>query len=262
MVNLEYNNRKCYNITIILQCYNYFIDGGGNIHMKKRFTQVLVLSIIFSLFIQTSAFAYDFINPDPDKNYSFSRWNAKVYAETYANYPGNSAYYNYMSSGGDCTNFVSQVLHAGGMIYLGSPNYSSINSWYYNGSNTPYRSYSWTGVTNFMQHWANYNGVGTNRAYSFKAYSLDSALYDDATYRAIYKDLYEGDVIQYKGNGGIDHSQVVHRYDSTDLFMAQHGTTADRFWSNVSLRTYLDWVKRSGYTNVTIYTIRMKRAVT
>ncbi|KUO75476.1 MAG: hypothetical protein APF81_26545 [Desulfosporosinus sp. BRH_c37] len=111
-----------------------------------------------------------------------------------------------------------------------------------------------------MRHWANYNDIGYNRAYKFRIYSLADAL-SDSGYYAIYKDLYEGDIIQYKGDGGIDHSQVVHRYDTTHLYMAQHGTSSDRFYYNQQLKEYLGWVNNQ-YTNVTVYTTRIKYGVT
>jgi hypothetical protein len=43
--------------------------------------------------------------------------------------------------------------------------------------------------------------------------------------------------------------------------MAQHGTTWDRFWSGTKLIDYLNWVNED-YTNVTVYAIRIKKAVT
>ncbi|MEQ8197598.1 MAG: amidase domain-containing protein [Clostridiaceae bacterium] len=227
--------------------------------MSKKIKFVLILIIIFSILFSTAASAGNFTN-SYSANSLYVRKKAKEYAEAYAGYPGNNAYYNYLKSGGDCTNFVSQVLRAGGLPMIGYPDYSNISSWYYYGSNPPQRSYSWTGVNQFMQHWANYNNIGYNRAYSFKVYSLTEAL-TDSTYYEIYKNLFEGDVIQYKGIGGINHSQVVHKYDSSDLYMAQHGSAPSRFMENVKLRDYLLWVN-SQFKDVTLYTIKIKKATT
>ncbi|MDD4142985.1 MAG: hypothetical protein PHR20_09430, partial [Bacteroidales bacterium] len=74
----------------------------------------------------------------------------------------------------------------------------------------------------------------------------------------IYKYLYESDIIEYKGDGGIDHSQVVHMYSSTNLYTAKHGTSPDRFYSYQLLKQYLNWFNNH-YTNVTVYTIRIKK---
>lgn len=49
-----------------------------------------------------------------DSNFNIK--NACRYAEKYALIP-NPEYKNYEDSGGDCTNFVSQILHAGGINY-------------------------------------------------------------------------------------------------------------------------------------------------
>lgn len=49
-----------------------------------------------------------------------SRGDAVSYAETYW-YPYNSCWPDFSDSGGDCVNFVSQVLHKGGL----DPNYTS-----------------------------------------------------------------------------------------------------------------------------------------
>lgn len=239
--------------------------------INKKIKRVLALALAFSALSSMTTFAGSFINPDTT-NSTFNRWNAKVYAEKWAAWPRNTGsstidnpnhYINYASSGGDCTNFASQVLYAGGMIMLGKYTTGSTSSWYWESDST--RSYSWTGVTYFMQHWANYNGSGYQRCYSFNSYSISDAL-TDSTYYAIFKDLYEGDVIQYVGTdklgNAVQHSQVVHKYDITDLYMAQHDITSDRLLSNLKLKDYLTWLKNDDGPNITVYTERMKKAVT
>ncbi|SDI02465.1 amidase domain-containing protein [Desulfosporosinus hippei] len=225
--------------------------------MIKQRKVILSLTFIFTMFFSTVALAGPFTNP-ATTNSNYDRWDAKVYAERHAESPNDDEYADFMSSGGDCTNFVSQVLWAGGMSMNGTstPGYGY---WYYYGSVPPSRSYSWTGVTQFMQYWANYNGSGKNKAYSFKIYTLTDAM-DPDTYHAIFKDLYEGDIIQY--TGAITHSQVVHDYDSTDLYVAQHGTEEARYYSGQKLSQYLDWVLDGYGSNVTVYTERMKLAST
>jgi len=53
----------------------------------------------------------------------------------------NPDYYNFEEIGGDCTNYISQILHAGGCKMDKS---SQIYGWYYNNAND--KSHSWTGV--------------------------------------------------------------------------------------------------------------------
>lgn len=76
----------------------------------------------------------------PIKNYN--RAKALKYAEKWA-LKRNPGYYDFSKLGGDCTNFCSQVLHAGGC----NMNYNKTNGWFYINGNS--RSPSWTGV-NFL----------------------------------------------------------------------------------------------------------------
>jgi hypothetical protein len=69
--------------------------------------------------------------------------NAAAYADTYwSNY--NPQYPSFANSGGDCTNFVSQALYAGGLTMRPSPPYSGNASWFMvpNGKQWSY-SLSW-----------------------------------------------------------------------------------------------------------------------
>ena len=78
------------------------------------------------------------------------------YSNTYwSNY--NPAYYNYTSLGGDCANFVSQCLHAGGMPMHYGAAYSS-TCWFYTTSSN--RSGSWTGAKESWYYWMTYRGYG------------------------------------------------------------------------------------------------------
>lgn len=73
------------------------------------------------------------------KSYSYS--SMATYLETYwQNY--NPNYRDFSGSGGDCTNFVSQALRAGGWTDV-SGLYTNSNYWWYNSLN---QTYSWTSV--------------------------------------------------------------------------------------------------------------------
>lgn len=71
----------------------------------------------------------------------YNRYKALVYADRWA-LNRNPEYFDYSDIGGDCTNFCSQVLHAGGCVM----NYSE-GGWFYKDGND--RTHSWTGV-NFL----------------------------------------------------------------------------------------------------------------
>lgn len=78
-----------------------------------------------------------------------------TYLERYwKNY--NSAYRDFTNKGGDCTNFVSQALRAGG--WPDKPGYyQNANYWWYNILN---QTYSWTSVN----HWATF-AINSGRTY-------------------------------------------------------------------------------------------------
>ncbi|MBR1931871.1 MAG: amidase domain-containing protein [Lachnospiraceae bacterium] len=57
----------------------------------------------------------------------------------------NPAYYNFDKLGGDCTNFISQCLYAGGAVM----NYTPDTGWYYGSLNN--RAAAWTGVAYFYR---------------------------------------------------------------------------------------------------------------
>ena len=88
-------------------------------------------------------------------DYSEKYWGG-VPGETYregGTYSGteyyNSAYANFNPYGGDCANFTSQSIYAGGMPQVVTKPYAN-DGWYYRTSTD--RSATWTGATN-LHHW-------------------------------------------------------------------------------------------------------------
>lgn len=73
----------------------------------------------------------------------YDRSSAVKYARKWA-LSANPKFYHFGGIGGDCTNFISQCLLAGG----GVMNYNTHNGWYYNSVSS--RSPSWTGVGQLM----------------------------------------------------------------------------------------------------------------
>ncbi|MDR0314925.1 MAG: amidase domain-containing protein [Oscillospiraceae bacterium] len=69
----------------------------------------------------------------------YNRDRAVEYAHKWA-FGRNSAYYNFDGMGGDCTNFVSQCIYAGGAVM----NYVPDLGWFYVSSKK--RSAAWSGV--------------------------------------------------------------------------------------------------------------------
>ena len=113
-----------------------------------------------------------------------------AYAERYYR-RYNPKYRSYHGKGGDCTNFVSQAMRAGG--------WSHDTGWYRSAENWWYNSY------NESRTWVN---VGM--WYQF------AAVHSKRTKRLRHpRDLRTGDVLQvdFDGDGGKDHSMIVSRYD-------------------------------------------------
>ena len=73
------------------------------------------------------------------KNGIYDRGKAVAYAHKWA-FGRNPAYYDFEEIGGDCTNFASQCLRAGG----GVMNFTPTFGWYY--VNAARRAPAWTGV--------------------------------------------------------------------------------------------------------------------
>ena len=66
----------------------------------------------------------------------------------------NPAFYNFDPIGGDCTNFVSQCIYAGGAVM----NYTPDSGWYYISPND--RAAAWTGVEYFYRFMTTNTGIG------------------------------------------------------------------------------------------------------
>ncbi|MDH6350308.1 hypothetical protein M2298_002266 [Brevibacillus sp. 1238] len=235
--------------------------------MKTMLKKSLVLTCLGSTLLIGQAFAAPetmFTNTDSQINNNFDRKGAKKYAEKYAERPGNKNYANYGSNGdgGDCTNFVSQVLHeGGGLDFHGKAGYNrNTKDWYYYGRNVPEntndkksRTSSWTGAHQFREHWAVVNGSGGEFAYQAKKYSVKDAI---KNFRDIYNDLYEGDIVQYvDASGRTIHSQVVHRFKDGEVYMAQHSVNdSDYTWgTDLPLSEWLD------YGGAYVVTIKIKK---
>lgn len=72
------------------------------------------LKFINSMYDKIQSLSYHFSDRKVNSNYNFNIENACNYAETFA-LISNPQYISYDNIGGDCTNFASQILHAGGL---------------------------------------------------------------------------------------------------------------------------------------------------
>lgn len=156
---------------------------------------------------------------------SYSRINAVEYANRYySNY--NPSYPDWTPYGGDCANFVSQCLYAGGKSMSGSPGSSSAQDWgnwfsYGSDLNTSNVSSTWRGANAFKSYWQS-NSVGYKK---FDSFSPDAYNYG-----------YKGDAISLLNHNGVAyHTMIVVGYYGIDLLCAQHtGDQNDRLLSTIN----------------------------
>ncbi|HIW74481.1 MAG TPA: amidase domain-containing protein [Firmicutes bacterium] len=83
----------------------------------------------------------------------YDRAKAIAYAHRWA-YGRNPAYYDFSALGGDCTNFISQCLRAGGAPM----NYTPVTGWFYNSAAS--RAPAWTGVEQLYRFLTGNKGAG------------------------------------------------------------------------------------------------------
>lgn len=151
----------------------------------------------------------------------YNREAAVDYARKWA-MSRNPNYYNFDKLGGDCTNFVSQCIHAGGGVMNPKPTFG----WYYYGANN--RSPSWTGVEFLYNFLVRKSGTGP----------LGVVVPMD--------EVEPGDISQFANETGrFSHSQMIvsvgktpaldnilvctHTYDSLDRALSTYEYTKIRF---------------------------------
>ena len=159
-------------------------------------------------------------------NNPYDRLKAKAYIDAYwKNY--NPAYPSFHSGGGDCTNFISQVLYAGGMPWADDKNPAnhkkSVN-WYCKPGATSKDSekritFSWKIAAVFKAYWI-------KRAEAHRMYS-----YTEATQNIneISKEVFPGDVVQFCYSSGVPYHTLAvtgfnrdPEYHIKDTVLASH----------------------------------------
>lgn len=136
---------------------------------------------------------------------------AKKYYEDY-----NSEYPNWKSYGGDCANFISQCLYAGGKSMKGTPGTTSAadnkSNWFSKGKscNTKNVSATWRSANAFREYWSK----KASSSKKFKSVGADS-----------YKYGFSGDAISLLNkNGRAYHTLIIVGYDviNKDFVVATH----------------------------------------
>lgn len=217
---------------------------------------VIKIGIIFIIMISvlelclmdlTSSFALGEV-----KNNNYNRKAAREYALKWAE-GSNTSYYNYINEGGDCTNFVSQVLRAGGMEFWGSKKSATdIGSWFYYSQNIPNRTSTWTGANPFNQHF----GKVHKRVYKYREYTVREAI---DNFEEISRSIYEGDIVQYSRTNNIAfHSQAITDIiDTSKVLFSQHSNSTTNFYKDGNLKYYL--LGKPDNYNLLIYNVKEEK---
>ncbi|MDV4151029.1 amidase domain-containing protein [Clostridium sp. AL.422] len=221
---------------------------------NKKIKSLLLVLIIVLVLVNTSIYN-KFILVEAKKNSNnYNRELAREYAIKWA-MSVNKKYYNYINDGGDCTNFVSQVLRAGGMEFVGTKkNATSINSWFYYSSDLPNRTSTWTSANAFNLHF----GKEGKRVYKYREYKIEDALkkWDD-----IYSSIYAGDIVQYSRPNNIAfHSQAITDViDNDTIYFSQHSNSIENFYKNGNLKYYL--LGKPNDYNLLVYNIKEEKSL-
>lgn len=229
-------------------------------NLIKRKISLLLILVLISVFFQSLikiTSAEDKSNScnsefSDVENSNYNREKAREYALKWAT-SSNKEYYNYINDGGDCTNFVSQVLRAGGLEFVGSKeNATSIKSWFYYSSNLPNRTSTWTAANPFNLHF----GKEYKRAYKYREYKIEDAL---KNWDEIYSTIYIGDIVQYSRPNNIAfHSQAITDVlDKKTIYFSQHSNSIENFYKDGNLQYYL--LGKPDDYNFLIYNIKKEK---
>ncbi len=132
----------------------------------------------------------------------YNREDAVAYAKRWA-LGANPRYYHFAGIGGDCTNFISQCLYAGG----GVMNYNKYYGWFY--INSFNRSPSWTSVQYLNRFLLRQSGIGVIGEI------------------APIESLEIGDIIQLRQNPThFNHTVIITKKESNRIYVSAHSNDA------------------------------------
>lgn len=170
---------------------------------------------------------------------NYNRTAAKNYAHAYWNSPNTSAWCDYTNNGGDCTNFVSQCLYAGGWTKQNG-SYCSNSVWYHNGA-----GYCWntSTVKNYSCSWTQANNMYSYLSNSSRVYQ--------ASYPLSYYQI--GDVVQLLSGSNAFHTMLITKKEGTSTLYVTYRTATgydqprkDFLLSNIT-NTKLYWRLKDSY---------------
>lgn len=217
----------------------------ANSRLRVEQTKQIINSNISSI-LNGEVIEEKVVTPIDSPNASFSRHaynrnKAQSYAYTYALKP-NSNYMNMESAGGNCTNFTSQCLKAGGIKHDYTGNYV----WYYDSSSK--RTASWSYANDFRKYYKNNVGSGSIKGLNAKT--------------CTFKETRQGDLIQRVSAGKASHTMFIDDCycdkwgfddpwkNKIDLFICQNSTSSSSRQKHVLFSTKNIPAKETEYVHI------------
>ncbi|WIV11901.1 amidase domain-containing protein [Proteiniborus sp. MB09-C3] len=208
--------------------------------LKGNYSDILKDKSIDIGLINSYIEGYSFV--DNAKNSSFNKIRREIstisayspekaveYAITYAFNYNTAKYPSYAGKGGDCANFISQALNAGGkpMVGINSTNFSN---WFCRSNqlwDVNKISSTWRGADAFGHYWM-------TRAVSYR--NFDSSHFkEDSKFKKVLSYGNRGDAVSLlNSNGRPFHTLIIIDYSKDDLICAAHSNDT----INASLRDY------------------------
>lgn len=151
----------------------------------------------------------------------FNREQAVQYARKWA-LKRNPRYYNFSGLGGDCANFASQCMYAGGGVMNNKPLYG----WYYRSADD--RTPSWSGVKYLYNFLSDNTGAGPWA----EECELAGVLPGDLIQLATYLPDYHHTLVVVKADAPATFDDVLvcaHSYDSRDRKLSTYDINKIRF---------------------------------
>ena len=189
-------------------------------------SEILEDVYIFLSELDEDSYSPELLNSRERANSFYDRSKAKAYIDAYwKNY--NPEYPSFHHGGGDCTNFVSQVLYAGGMPWADDKNPANHKwsaNWYCKPGATSKDSerritFSWKIAAVFKAHWI-------KRAEAHRMYSYTEAI---QSMNELSGEVSLGDVVQFCYSSGVPYHTLAitgfnrdPEYNVRDIVLASH----------------------------------------
>lgn len=160
----------------------------------------------------------------------YIRENAVEYARRWA-LDRNPRYLNFSGIGGDCANFASQCLHAGGAVM----NYKALYGWYYNSGND--RAPAWSSVKYLHRFLTNNKEAGP--------YAVEARITDmmpgDIIQIASYMEEYHHTLVVLEAGAIPDADNILiaaHSYDTVERPLSSYDIKKIRFMHIAGIRAW------------------------